>query len=637
LVAHAFTVLMGALAIPAVAGEPASFDYLYIVANEGGSSGGHSAIRFGHEIYHFQSVDGLLVLQRDRADEFLYTYALLGNRTIHSTRVAVSEDTLSGIIDRFRRRHRAQEAQLGVRDALRDDSALLERLMKHAEGRANGTGVPRFRVPGLGYFAREDSHSPDLSRERSTTLIALRATIEADHGEAFLAERRRTLYRELNTLAAEEPRSWTVVPPSTAYDHPPFARPYSSRWGDLVAGLAALEVLENAPLLAIESRHAPSENAFILSPTELRAFEAFAEKLSRRLTKLAASRRLDWGHTFLIGAARLAAIEESVRTGRLVFLDSFPQSARRLAFDDYGRRHETAQLMVEENRAQMDASREYFTQIETASELAWERVEERSNRYFEISKGLRTRGPIRVASGHLVPSRDASYSVPISLEAIAALRSSEQTSVRRRERNYSRELTRLHRYGLVSQNCATALFETVNDAVGDSKAISRQELGGYVSSRRSLAFIPFVASQQVADRYSVIAKETIPSYRRSRLETMFERESVLRVALRESNTFTSTTYERNPDDSFFIFFTDRTILWRPLLGAVNLTAALGQTLLGVLTSPFDEGTQLGSGMRGAFVSLPELAFANIRKGSNDWIPQAHRHVDPVLLASDSKR
>ena len=31
------------------------------------------------------------------------------------------------------------------------------------------------------------------------------------------------------------------------------------------------------------------------------------------------------------------------------------------------------------------------------------------------------------------------------------------------------------------------------------------------------------------------------------------------------------------------------------------------------------------------VSLPELVFANIRKGSNDWIPKEHRSLDPVVV------
>ena len=164
-----------------------------------------------------------------------------------------------------------------------------------------------------------------------------------------------------------------------------------------------------------------------------------------------------------------------------------------------------------------------------------------------------------------------------------------------------------------------------------------RELGGHIPSRASLTFIPFVSSRQVNDRYAVIATEKIPSYRRSRLEEMLGREPALRVAFRESNTFTSTTYERSSDDSFFVFFTDRTVLLRPLLGAVNLAAALGQTLLGVITSPIDDGAHFVRGLRGAFVSLPELAFANIRKGSNDWIPYEDRRFEPGLLENESDR
>jgi len=45
----------------------------------------------------------------------------------------------------------------------------------------------------------------------------------------------------------------------------------------------------------------------------------------------------------------------------------------------------------------------------------------------------------------------------------------------------------------------------------------------------------------------------------------------------------------------------------------------------------DRGAILLRGLRGTFVSLPELVFANIRKGSNDWIPTQHRSLDPVVV------
>ena len=44
----------------------ATLDYLYIEANEGGSSGGHVALGIGDDVYHFQhDTGGVLALRRD--------------------------------------------------------------------------------------------------------------------------------------------------------------------------------------------------------------------------------------------------------------------------------------------------------------------------------------------------------------------------------------------------------------------------------------------------------------------------------------------------------------------------------------------------------------------------------------------
>ena len=84
----------------------------------------------------------------------------------------------------------------------------------------------------------------------------------------------------------------------------------------------------------------------------------------------------------------------------------------------------------------------------------------------------------------------------------------------------------------------------------------------------------------------------IPSYRRTRLAEMAEREHPLRVHLREASTFTSTLYRPNPRDSFFVFFTRDRWLPRPLYGAVNLVAGLGQAAVGLVRLPFDGGEAL---------------------------------------------
>jgi hypothetical protein len=195
-------------------------------------------------------------------------------------------------------------------------------------------------------------------------------------------------------------------------------------------------------------------------------------------------------------------------------------------------------------------------------------------------------------------------------------------------------MRRLHRYELITQNCATAIFDTMNASFEGSVENSREQLGGHVGGPYSLAFIPFVSAQQVNERYRVTRQEMILSYRQRRLLEMKERENPVWVALRESNTFTAESYQRPLEDSFFVFFTDEAPIFRPIFGAINLVAAVGETVVGLVTAPVDRGAALIRGLRGAFVSLPELVFMNIRKGSNEWIPTEHRGLDPVVVMSD---
>jgi hypothetical protein len=74
----------------------ASFEYLYVEASEGNSSGGHSAIEFGDEVYHFQHHDsGLIRLLKQDKPAFHFQYRFLQNRRIHLNQVEVSEETFN--------------------------------------------------------------------------------------------------------------------------------------------------------------------------------------------------------------------------------------------------------------------------------------------------------------------------------------------------------------------------------------------------------------------------------------------------------------------------------------------------------------------------------------------------------------
>jgi hypothetical protein len=50
-------------------------------------------------------------------------------------------------------------------------------------------------------------------------------------------------------------------------------------------------------------------------------------------------------------------------------------------------------------------------------------------------------------------------------------------------------------------------------------------------------------------------------------------------------------------------------------GIFNLATGIGAAGVGILTAPFDHGRRFLRGVRGATMSVPELFFFNIRKGS----------------------
>lgn len=593
-------------------GQP-SFDYLYIKANEGGSSGGHAAIRFGPNVYHFKNRDTLLILDRERSSEFFFSYAILNNRSIHVSQIGVDEEVEKRLAGRFLDRYRAQEAQLAILDALREDRRLLE-----------SADSLSFAVPGYGYFAPEGI--PDA--EDSPTLRALREKITARHGAGFLDARRRALLEAMEALAREDPAAWPTPLPDSAYDHPPFAQPWSSQLRDLAAGLAALDVLVEARALDPSTVNAPKSEDFRLDAAECAALARYADRMAEELVVLADSLRDDWGQTLLVGMARLAALDVSLENGSFVFLDTYPDEHGTIDADTLRRRSELVPLISSETREQLQASRRYFVRLEDPGELAWERVEERLVRHHELIRATRGESDLRLARGHLVPERRALYRTPVLRLRAGVAANEDLARVRARERDYAARLRKLHRYGLITHNCATAIFDTVNDEFYGSAERAQTALGGVVGDDTSLAFIPFVSADQVNARYRLLGRYTLPSYRQARLQEMREHESPLWLALSESNTLTAKTYRRGDRDSFFVFFTEDAVWLRPLFGAVNLVAGLGEAIWGLLTLPVDRGQTLVSGLKGTFMSLPELAFANIRKGSNDWVAPEHRRLKP---------
>ena len=599
--------------------------YLYVEANEGDSSGGHAAIRFGKQIFHFQhDTYGTIRIRSIDSAAFEHSYALLGNRTIHERSIAVSDETYRLLQDAFSQFVIIQEAQLEIHETLRRDVELFEYLLAQASNRSSGTAAAGLNLKGLGYFLPDGSAYPPSS---SPALIRLRQQISAAYGHNFIGKRieqSRAALREIN-LRASEPPSADI----TRDAYPPFAASASSHYENALLARYALEILQNAPALRPGTFWTPESDSFRIDAREQLVLADFARQLRENLLRLVRSSRSDWGLPFIAGMARLAALEASLSSGRLVLLDTFPDSAQpeeHLAVPEAGY---LPDMKNDTEQAFLRRRDDFFMggQIGESDYSALERV---GNQLAELERALTSGTQPRRLPDPPLPYRTArrdDLSVPNLNEADLER---ELAAARAAEKDYADALSRLYSYDLFRRNCVTEIFASINSALerlamgsGDDARTARDEslqrLGGYMDASHGLTFVPFVSAAAVDVCYPVTARREHPSYRAAKLAEMKKREAPLWVFLRESNTITSTIYRPAPGDSPFLFFTDDTILLRPLFGAFNLLAGVGKSLLGLADMPLNGPKQLQLGVKGILSSLPELVFVNLRKGSMEYV------------------
>jgi hypothetical protein len=573
----------------------ATLDWLHVEANTGGSSGGHAALRLGDLVFEFQHGEGgTLRLRRSDWDGFRYRTTVRGNRTIHAARVELTGAEHERLVRAFDEQLLAWDRHFEVWDALRADRELLERLLA---GRAGRDASDALATEGAGLFEWRAGAGASASTQ------ALRARVAARHGERFLDDRLRAFEARLAALTpATEPAPRPRIEPDRL---PRREYGFSERRRDLVQWIAALRALERAAPLRAGVLRDPGAGALALDAAETAGLAAWGDALQASLVTLAASERVDGGLALLVGIARLDAVDRSLAAGRLVLLDDFPAGAEAHetpAGDPYliaRRAHADARLA--QARAELAAS-------EPLDEAGYDALEEAGNDWLELEGALAHGRPLRLADGERIPAPAA------AIDGLAGPRIADRDlrravlAARERERDTERALREAFGYQLVTRNCVTELFATLAAA------------GGPVEPPGALRFVPFASLDAVQASWPVAQRWEEPAFRRARLAALYAAENDLRVWLRESNTLTSTLYRRDPDDGFFLFFTDDTPWLRPLLGAANLAAAAGEAAVGLVRLPFDRGAMLRNGLEGALWSLPELAFVDIRKGALRYGP-----------------
>jgi hypothetical protein len=563
--------------VPAASAD-AGLAFVHVEANVGGASGGHSALRVGERVYHFQLGDErLLRLQRVDWDVFRFRYNVLQNRPLKLAHLDVDAATRRTVDDRFTSVLLRQQREADALAELERDRALYEAAL----GRR--PGVP---TPAAGLFDPAGAPPPgarELAQRLARPLAAAETTLDAEGLAAPL-----------------------LTAPGAA-----------GRYREALALDFALRALREARPLADDTWVAapgpPLRNG------ERSALHALQAALERSMGRLLQDRvRPDRAAPLLVALARHRAAERSLRSGRLLLVDPFPAEAPSLAGRELERRR--AELAAVAERLDARVARERRAQLagHAPHELGLARLEMLAARAREYRAGAEEGRAVREPGDVGVPRRSRALVVPAAPPPLAAAQARLAALDAERDALRSARSAEWHYdlFGRHGENCVTELGHTVNAALGDPS----RALGGRIDPDAWLRFWPLVFFRDVEQHLAVTRVETLPAHRvylQAQLEEGEDGAARLATRLRESNTVTSALYSPRDPDGSFLFFTDGRVLTRPLLGAANLLWATGDGLVGLLSAPFDRGDRLVRAGRGLLFSVPELFFVNIRKGSFD--------------------
>lgn len=617
----------------------ASFNYLYIEASEGNSSGGHTAIQFEDEIYHYQHVDsGLIRLFRQGKDEFHFIYRYLQNRPMHLSRIEVSVDTFDLLKDQFKGQFLTQEGQFKMLDDLHKERLFIRHLLQqttagHAMVDAETASV--LRLKGVGLFYPEPGHPPQptdspLTKPQSLSIQSLRQKVEQRYGPDFLQRRREQIEAQIEVLA---PSHWPAINSDFAGEEfPASVYSFTERYSDYLTALFAIKTLTDAGPLQADALLLMNQPVFKISEAESRVLREFCNDLETNLVNALDSNRPDWGYAVLVTMARAIAVDATLQSGYWAFIDDFAENSEWLRSEQYLEHNAEIRILMSDAQTALHQIRQSAASRQRFTEAEYSQIEMAANRYIELLNSEQHRD-FRYNGEKALPSKSIGFPYgPMPLPNLTREQlTTALSALANSENNLFKILNQSYRYDLLSRNCVTELFRTINQALlasyrsGDKlrnlEALtikeSEKRLGGYVDIAYN--FIPFVSYQSVLDRYHVTQSRDLDSYRGLELAKLMAGQDSLITALSESNIISSRLYQYNPDDALFVFFTDDRVLLRPVFGVVNTGAGIGQSVYGLFSWPWDSGKNLKSGATGILMSLPELFFFNMRKGSYKYL------------------
>jgi hypothetical protein len=585
-----------------------SVKFLYIEAGEGNSSGGHVGLQLNDAVYHYQHDEGYLRLFRHDAKVFLDHYRFEENRNVHVADLDVSQTAFADIQGFFQSAFFAQKQRLNYLEAVNNDITLLKLMLNQTDDDGNREWANSLQLPGAGFFyddrSRVKQSFPRLKTSQAcslstTSFSAVKRAIEDKYGQGFLVKRSFALRGQLVNLMPEPY-------PSANAD---YRYRFSQRYRDELNGLLALQAIQNDKALTSRACFVLDDTAKQLTPPQIARLQAFQLKLQDSIVSLIESHRPDWGYALFVMLARYKVIQASIQSRQWHFLDDTQSEALNLSSNQLRFYADALQKQRQKAVLNFRKTLSRLENLDDLNEYRYTSLEQWANRLRQWRLGEGGQ-PLLYRKAMNLPNKQVALSSYIIVGKQLERLNSALTNLNAAYENMQEEHRRQQRYRLIDHNCVTALLSALDQAV---KGDSRQRLGGYVDP--VLTVVPFVSFDAVVNRYKVKSTSLLPSYRNQMLANMYQTQASEMVYARESNVLTSSLYHLNDKDAWFVFFTDDQVLPRPVFGAVNMVAAISQSLFGLAKLPIDQGHELTTGLKGLLASFPELVFFNIRKGS----------------------
>lgn len=547
--------------------ENTTVSYIYVDSNEDGAGGGHTALRIGDVVFHFQrSLDGFFMLDRSPWDGFRYTYSRIENRNITETYLKMSESQKRQLLSNFTAK--SMRHRLLIKK-YRELVAREDRLTQ-----LRNTGKVDAYYPVLRYYQFEISqeNSDYLPGDIEEIEFTLEGYMQHGLNHGFKFQDDQFIATEFN--------------------------------------LPSVQVLSK-----VESKIKQQSNQLLQTDTEIRPDRArtFLElqvlleaiRRSRNLNRLVIPRMV-----ILVEDQNQKVIEitqkqntAKMRPNSNITGINQSQSTTDVAQDP-------KQILINNTRLTtfLNMYNQRLTNLEKMqSDMIY--LINRLNQSVAIIEAAEIYDPIQlIQQGLIIDTPSLSATISRSFKDVNKV-NIELKKLRIDIQKVRAELEDEFSYSLLKRNCVTLLLTEVEKVVKLDLPLDRPIT--------TLIFVPMVSNYYIQNLSLAGDQFYYRSFRNDYLNWLKRQKNVnsLNVINSESSTISSYIYSFNRRDSAFLFFTEDQLILKPVLGLANLGVASIQIMVGLFYFPIDHGHNFSNGVRGFSYSITEIGGLSIRKGT----------------------